>query len=140
MDGRFGHEVEFPAIGSASGFDGRQSDTETFYQFTSFATPPSIYRYDMITGTSTLMRQAQVDFNAGEYEVQQVFYRSKDGTRVPMFVAHKKGLELDGSNPTLLYGYGGFNIAMTPGQIRELYQSQRWAVVTAASAPPSQPE
>ena len=114
MDGRFGHEVEFPAIGSASGFDGRQSDTETFYQFTSFATPPSIYRYDMITGTSTLMRQAQVDFNAGEYEVQQVFYRSKDGTRVPMFVAHKKGLELDGSNPTLLYGYGGFNIAMTP--------------------------
>lgn len=113
-DGTFVREVEFPSLGTAAGFAGKRTDTETFYSFSSFDTPPSIYRYDMITGESTLMRQAQVDFNPDDYEVQQVFYESKDGTRVPMFIAHKKGIELDGNNPTLLYGYGGFNIAMTP--------------------------
>jgi len=114
MDGRFVREVQFPGIGSATGFHGRRTDTETFYSFASFATPPSIYRYDMNTGSSRLIRRAEVKFKPDDYEVAQVFYHSKDGTRVPMFIAHKKGLKLDGSNPTLLYGYGGFNISLTP--------------------------
>ncbi|NQT37344.1 MAG: S9 family peptidase [Planctomycetes bacterium] len=114
IDGRFVREVEFPAIGAASGFGGRRTDTETFYTFSSFATPPSIYRYDMITGQSRLLRQTKVKFAPHDYEVKQVFYRSKDGTRVPMFIAHKKGTRLDGSNPTLLYGYGGFAIPLRP--------------------------
>ncbi len=114
MNGEFVREVEFPTLGTANGFDGRRSDTETFYSFSSFATPPSIYRYDLITGKSKLLRQAKVDFNPDDYEVKQVFYQSKDGTKVPMFIAYKKGLKLDGNNATLLYGYGGFNIPMTP--------------------------
>jgi prolyl oligopeptidase len=114
MDGRFVREVQFPGIGSAAGFGGRRTDTETFYSFSSFAIPPSIYRYDMITGQSRLIRRSEVKFNPEDYEVKQIFYNSKDGTRVPMFVSHKKGLKFDGSNPTLLYGYGGFNISLTP--------------------------
>lgn len=114
-DGKFVRDVQFPGIGSAGGFGGKRTDTETFYTFSSFATPPSIYRYDLLTGKSTLFRQAKVEFDPSKYEVKQVFYQSQDGTRVPMFIAHKKGIELDGSNPTLLYGYGGFNISLTPG-------------------------
>jgi prolyl oligopeptidase len=114
LDGKFVREVEFPGIGSASGFGGKRTDTETFYTFSSFATPPSIYRYDLLTGQSALFRQANVKFHPDAYEVKQVFYHSKDGTRVPMFLAYKKGISLDGSNPTLLYGYGGFSIPMTP--------------------------
>ena len=114
MNGEFVRDVEFPTVGTASGFDGRRTDTETFYSFSSFAIPPSIYRYDLITGESKLLRQANVDFNPEDYEVKQVFYKSKDGTRVPMFLSYKKGIQLDGNNPTLLYGYGGFNIPMTP--------------------------
>lgn len=115
MDGQFVRDVEFPSIGSAYGFGGRQDETETFYSFSSFATPPSTYRYDITTGESTLLRQANVKFDPAEYETSQVFYESKDGTRVPMFLCHRKGLQLDGSNPTILYGYGGFDISMTPG-------------------------
>jgi prolyl oligopeptidase len=114
MDGEFIREVDFPAIGSASGFDGRRTDTETFYSFSSFATPPSIYRYDMITGKSKLFHQVKVAFIPDAYEVKQVFYPSKDGTRIPMFITHKKGIKFDGTNPTLLFGYGGFSIAVTP--------------------------
>jgi prolyl oligopeptidase len=114
-DGRFLRDVSLPGIGSASGFGGKRTDTETYYTFSSYATPPSIYRYDLLTGESKLLRQAKVAFNPDEYEVKQVFVTSKDGTKVPMFIAHKKGLTLDGSNPTLLYGYGGFNISLTPG-------------------------
>lgn len=114
MRGGFVREVEFPGIGLASGFGGKRSDTETFYSFSSFATPPSIYRYDMITGKSTLHRRAKVKFDPEQYEVKQVFYKSKDGTKIPMFLSYKKGIKLDGSNPTLLYGYGGFNIPLTP--------------------------
>ena len=113
-NGEFVRDVEFNDIGSASGFGGRRTDTETFYSFSSFATPTNIFRYDMITGRSELIRKANVKFDSDEYEVKQVFYESKDGTRVPMFIAHKQGIKLDGSNPTLLYGYGGFNIALTP--------------------------
>jgi prolyl oligopeptidase len=114
MDGTPLREVSLPGIGTAGGFAGTRNDTETFYTFTSFATPGTIYRYDLITGESNLWRQAKVKFNPDDYEVKQVFYKSKDGTRVPMFLTYKKGLKLDGSNPVLLYGYGGFNIPMTP--------------------------
>jgi prolyl oligopeptidase len=114
MDGKLVREVAFPTLGTASGFGGKRTDTETFYSFSSFATPPSIYRYDVVSGESKLLRQAKVKFNPDDYEVKQVFYPSKDGTKVPMFITAKKGLTLDGSHPTLLYGYGGFNIPLTP--------------------------
>jgi prolyl oligopeptidase len=113
-DGALVREVELPGIGTASGFGGRRADTETFYTFSSFATPPSTYRYDLVTGKSTLFRRAKVKFNPDDYEVKQVFYSSKDGTKVPMFITARKGTKLDGANPTLLYGYGGFDIPMTP--------------------------
>ncbi len=112
--GRPVRDVQLPGIGTAGGFGGEPDDTETFYTFTSFTTPPTIYRYDLRTGESTLYRQPDVDFDPSVYTTRQVFYKSKDGTRVPMFITHKKGLKLDGSNPTMLYGYGGFNIALTP--------------------------
>ncbi|MBS3030424.1 MAG: S9 family peptidase [Dolichospermum sp. DET50] len=114
LKGNFIREVELPGIGSAGGFAGKRHDTETFYNFTSFTTPVSIYRYNMKTGESEIFRQPKVDFNADEYETKQVFYESKDGTKVPMFITHKKGIKLDGNNPTYLYGYGGFNISLTP--------------------------
>jgi len=114
LKGRHIRDVELPGIGSASGFEGKRTDTETFYGFSSFATPPSIYRYDVVTGESTLLRRAEVATDPEQFEVRQVFYESKDGTRVPMFLAHRKGLELTGDHPTLLYGYGGFDISLTP--------------------------
>jgi len=107
-------EIELPGIGTASGFGGKRTDTETFYSFSSFAVPPSIYRYDLIARKNTLIRRSQVDFDPDEYATEQVFYESKDGTRVPMFITHKKGVARNGDNPTLLYGYCGFNIPMTP--------------------------
>lgn len=114
-DGTLHQEVNFPGIGSASGFGGKRDSTETFYSFSSFNRPPSVYRYDPALGESQLIRDADVDFDGDDFEVSQIFYSSKDGTNVPMFLAHKKGLTLDGTNPTLLYGYGGFNISLTPG-------------------------
>lgn len=113
-DGALHGEVTLPGIGSVGGFGGKRTDTETFYSFTSFTTPGRIYRYDFASGASTLWRQPKVDFNPDAYEVKQVFYASKDGTKVPMFITHKQGLKLDGKNPTLLYAYGGFNISLTP--------------------------
>ncbi len=114
INGEFVREVALPGIGSAGGFGGKRWDTETFYSFTSFTTPATIYRYDMTAGESTVFRQPQVDFNPEDYETKQVFYSSKDGTQVPMFITHKKGLQLNGNNPTYLYGYGGFNVSLTP--------------------------
>lgn len=114
LDGSFDLEVKLPGIGSAGGFGGKRYDRETFYTFTSFTTPATIYRYDMVTGESTIFRQPNVDFNPSEYETKQIFYSSKDGTKIPMFITHKKDLQLDGKNPTLLYAYGGFNISLTP--------------------------
>ena len=114
IDGRFVREVDFPGIGAVTGFTGKRTDIETFYMFSSFATPPSIYHYNVITGISRLFRRAEAKINPGDFEVKQVFYNSKDGTRVPMFIAHKKGIKLDGANPTLLYAYGGFNISLPP--------------------------
>ena len=106
--------MELPGIGSAGGFSGKRADTETFYTYNSFTTPATIYRYDMTTGISEVFRQPQVDFEPTEYQTQQVFYSSKDGTKIPLFITHKKGIELDGNNPTYLYGYGGFNVSLTP--------------------------
>lgn len=114
-DGKFVRDVKLPGIGTASGFGGKRSDTETFYTFTSYTTPPTIYRYDLKTGKSEVFRKADVKFNPDDFTVKQVKYKSKDGTLVPMFIVHKKGLKMDGNNPTLLYGYGGFNISLTPG-------------------------
>jgi len=112
--GKLLNEVEFPGIGTADGFTGKATDTETFYSFTGFTTPTTIYRYDTNTGKSTIFRQPKVDFNPGDFETKQVFYSSKDGTKVPMFLTYKKGLKLDGNNPTYLYGYGGFDVSLSP--------------------------
>jgi prolyl oligopeptidase len=114
LDGSFVKEIALPGIGSAGGFDGKQSDTDTFYSFTSYTDPTTIYRYDLTTGKSSLFRQPKVQFDPALYETKQVFYPSKDGTQVPMFITHKRGLKLDGQNPTVLYGYGGFNVSLTP--------------------------
>jgi prolyl oligopeptidase len=115
INGKFVREVKLPGIGIAGGFGGKREDTETFYTYSSFNAAPTIYRYDMKSGKSEVFRQAKVDFNPADYEVKRVFYTSKDGTRVPMFITHKKGIKLDGTNPTHLYSYGGFNVPMTPG-------------------------
>jgi len=114
IDGKFVRDVELPGIGSVGGFDGERTDDETFYAFTSFTTPTTIYRYDMDSGTSSVFREPEVDFDSQRFETKQVFYQSKDGTRIPMFITHRKGIDLDGNNPTLLYGYGGFNVSITP--------------------------
>lgn len=108
-------EVKLPGIGSTAGFDGRKDDKQTFYGFTSFTDPGAIYRYDLATGESTLWKRPEVGFDGAAYETKQVFATSKDGTKVPVFIVHKKGLKLDGSHRILLTGYGGFNISITPG-------------------------
>ncbi len=114
LNGNFVRDVDLPGIGSIGGFGGKRHDTETFYSFTSFTTPNTIYRYDMVTGESQIFRKPEVDFDPDDYETRQIFYHSKDGTKVPMFIVHKKGVKLDGNNPTYLYGYGGFNVSLTP--------------------------
>ncbi len=114
LDGSYVREVELPGIGSAGGFGGKRHEVETFYSYTSFTTPNRIYRYNMVTGESTLYRQPNIDFNFDDYETEQIFYTSKDGTQIPMFITYKKGLQRDGNNPTILYGYGGFNVSLTP--------------------------
>lgn len=114
LGGKFLHDVQLPGIGTAGGFGGKKDHTETFYTFASFTTPAEIYRYDIATNTSTLLRKSEVKFNADDYETKQVWYQSKDGTKIPMFIVHKKGIELNGKNPTMLYGYGGFNISLMP--------------------------
>jgi prolyl oligopeptidase len=112
--GKLVREVKFPGIGTAGGFGGKREDKETYYSFTSYNVPPSVYKFDVATGESTLWKRPDVKFAPDDFEVTQQFYTSKDGTKVPMFITHKKGIKLDGSNPTLLYGYGGFNIPLTP--------------------------
>lgn len=114
LTGNFLHEIALPSLGSVVGFGGRQDERETFYQFTSFTTPGTIYRYDLESGQSTAFRTPEVAFDQDAYITEQVFYASKDGTRVPLFLTYKKGLVRNGDNPTLLYGYGGFNIPMMP--------------------------
>ncbi len=114
LNGKLIREVELPGIGSVGGFGGKRVDTDTFYSFSSFTVPGAIYRYDIASGKSTIHRQPKLDFDGTQFETKQVFFKSKDGTRVPMFITHRKGLKLDGSNRCLLYGYGGFNISLTP--------------------------
>jgi prolyl oligopeptidase len=114
LDGKFEREVKLPALGSASGFGGEMNDEFVFYTFTSFTFPPTIYRYDIATGTSTVFRMPVVKFNPEDYVTEQVFYPTKDGAKVPMFIVYKKGIKKNGKNPTLLYGYGGFNISLSP--------------------------
>jgi prolyl oligopeptidase len=107
-------EIELPGLGSVGGFGGRFDQTETFYTFTSYTVPGAIYRYDVQTGKSELFREPKVKFDGNQFESKQIFYTSKDGTPVPMIIVSKKGLKLDGNNPTILYAYGGFNISLTP--------------------------
>jgi prolyl oligopeptidase len=114
LAGQHVRDVALPNLGTADGFGGRRDDSETFYSFTNYTTPGSVYRYDLATGHSTLFREPKVAFDRQQYESQQVFYTSKDGTRVPMMIVSQKGIQLDGTNPTILYGYGGFDNALTP--------------------------
>jgi prolyl oligopeptidase len=115
LQGKRTSALALPTLGTVTGFGGRRQDTETFYTFGSFAYPGTIYRLDLKTAKSTVFRAPKVAFKPADYEVEQVFYPSKDGTKVPMFLVHKKGLKRNGQNPTLLYGYGGFNVSLTPG-------------------------
>lgn len=114
IEGKYLYDVKLPGVGTVSGFDGKKDELETFYTFTSFAYPPTIFKYDVKKNKSELFRKAAVKFDPDKYETKEIFYESKDGTKVPMFIVHKKGLKLDGNNPTLLYAYGGFNAATLP--------------------------
>jgi len=114
LNGKFVRDVKFPTLGAAFGFGGKRSDPETFYAFTSFVYPTTIFRYDVASGESTVFKKPTVDISPDRFETKQVFYNSKDGTRIPMFITSAKGLKLDGNNPTYLYAYGGFNISIPP--------------------------
>ncbi len=113
-DGKLVREIKLPGIGSAGGFGGKKEDTELYYSFTNYTTPGTIYAFEPKAGKSSVYEKPKVDFKSEDYESKQVFYTSKDGTKVPMIITHKKGLKLDGKNPTILYGYGGFNVSLTP--------------------------
>ncbi|MBS1486805.1 MAG: S9 family peptidase [Bacteroidetes bacterium] len=114
LKGKIERDIELPGIGTASGFGGKVNEKDLYYSFTSFTYPPTIFRYNIASGKSSLYEKPKIDFNPEAYETKQVFYNSKDGTRIPMFITYKKGTELNGKNATLLYAYGGFNISLTP--------------------------
>jgi len=114
MDGVLEHQIALPGLGTAGGFSSKKTEKELYYTFTSYIYPPTIFKYAVESGKSVVYKKAGVDFNPANYESKQVFYTSKDGTKVPMILTYKKGMKLDGRNPTLLYGYGGFNISLTP--------------------------
>ncbi|MDQ3118603.1 MAG: prolyl oligopeptidase family serine peptidase [Verrucomicrobiota bacterium] len=114
VTGKPSGEIALPGLGTAIGFTGKRTDTETFYNYVSYTEPPTVFRHDLKTGKSTVLFRPKVDFNSAEFTTEQVFYQSKDGTRVPMFLTYRKGLKKDGNNPTLLYGYGGFDNSLTP--------------------------
>lgn len=114
FNGKLEREIELPGIGTATGFKGKPEDKELYYSFTSFTYPTTIFKYDIASGKSALYEKPKVDFNPEDYETKQVFYESKDGTKIPMFIVYKKGLELNGKNPTWLYAYGGFSVSLTP--------------------------
>jgi prolyl oligopeptidase len=115
MDGNVEKEIKLPGIGSLSGFSGKKQDSIAFCSFTSFTFPSTIYKYNVNTNISEIYIKSAIDFNTEEYETKQIFYKSKDGTKIPMFITYKKGIKLNGKNPAMLYGYGGFNISITPG-------------------------
>lgn len=112
--GNLEKEIKLPGLGTASGFNGKVTDKEIFYSYTSFNTPNTIFRYNIISGNSEVFRNSELKLNSDEYVTAQSFFKSKDGANVPMFITYKKGLQLNGNNPTLIYGYGGFNIPLTP--------------------------
>ncbi len=114
LNGKQVAELALPGPGTLGGFSCEKGTTEAFYAYTSFTYPNTIFKYDVVANRSEIFRKPGIEFNPDEYETQQVFYTSKDGTKIPMFIVHKKGLKMDGSNPTLLYGYGGFNVSLTP--------------------------
>lgn len=114
LEGEFLYDVEMPSIGTVGGFNGKLDDNETFYTFSSYTYPSVVYKYDTETNKSSLYSKTNIDFDIDQYETKQIKYKSKDGTEIPMFIVHKKGLELNGKNPTWLYGYGGFNISLNP--------------------------
>ncbi|MCF0039111.1 prolyl oligopeptidase family serine peptidase [Dyadobacter fanqingshengii] len=114
VDGTLENEVKLPGLGTASGFGGERGDSFVFYTYTSFNYPPTIFKYDIASKKSAVFREPEVTFKPEDYETEQVFYPSKDGTKIPAFITYKKGMKRDGSNPTILYGYGGFNISLTP--------------------------
>jgi len=113
-NGDYESDLELPGIGTVSGFSGKRDDNIAFYAFTSFTQPSAKYKYDVSTGKSEVFKASNLDFNSDDYVTKQVFYESKDGTKIPMFITHKKGIKMDGNNPTLLYGYGGFDISILP--------------------------
>lgn len=113
-NGKLEHQIALPGLGSASGFSSKESEKELYYSFTSYVYPPTIFKYSVVTGKSEVFKKAGVDFNPANYESKQVFYTSKDGTKVPMIITSKKGIVLNGKNPTVLYGYGGFDVSLTP--------------------------
>lgn len=115
MNGKLEREIALPGMGTADGFSAKQDEREVYYSFTSFTYPTTIFRYDIATGKSTLYEKPDVDFNPDDYETKQVFYESKDGTKIPMYIVYKKGMEMNGKNPTWLYAYGGFNVSLNPG-------------------------
>ncbi len=114
LDGTFDYEMQLPGLGSVGGFSCKKDEKIAFYSFTSFTTPSTVYKYDFDSKKSEVFFKPKVDFNPEDFEVKQVFFTSKDGTKIPMFIFHKKGIQLDGNNPTILYGYGGFSISLTP--------------------------
>ncbi|MCB2218828.1 MAG: prolyl oligopeptidase family serine peptidase [Bacteroidetes bacterium] len=114
-EGNYLEDLQLPGIGSLSGIRGKKDEDLAFYSFTSFTFPSTVYKYDIATNTAEVYTQSEIDFDVDAYETRQVFYKSKDGTDVSMFIVHKKGLKMNGKNPTYLYGYGGFNISLTPG-------------------------
>lgn len=133
-NGKLEHEVKLPGIGTASGFGGKKEDKEFFYTYTSFVTPPQVYKYDISSGASALYDKADVKFNPAQYETKQVFFKSADGESVPVFLSYKKGLRLNGNNPVLLYGYGGFNIAITPSfSVSNLYFMEQGGIYAVVS-------
>ncbi|MGB6153949.1 MAG: prolyl oligopeptidase family serine peptidase [Pricia sp.] len=113
-DGKMIREIELPGVGSASGFGGKKEDKDFYFSFTNYITPGSSYKYNVESGQYELYWKPEIDFNSEDFATKQVFYTSKDGTEIPMIITHKKGIDLDGKNPTLLYAYGGFNISITP--------------------------
>lgn len=112
--GKLVREIQLPGVGTAGGFGGKKKEKTLYYSFTNYITPGSIFSFEPATGTSAVYEKPKVDFDSELYESKQVFYTSKDGTKIPMIITHKKGLKLDGTNPTMLYGYGGFNVSLTP--------------------------
>jgi len=114
LKGKRVREIKLPGVGSSAGFSGKMKDKKLYYSFTNYVSPSSIFEFDPSNGTSKLFKKPKVGFDSNDYESKQVFYTSKDGTKVPMIITYKKGTSLDGSNPTILYGYGGFNISLTP--------------------------